>query len=73
MGDGSAPHMIESAPLILDVWQPGERPTDPPTRDSAGEYLAMAFLRDGSLRMVSPIQNPTSKRFGFTYWMVQMR
>jgi hypothetical protein len=74
IGDASSPpRMIESAPVVLDVWERGDRPSDPLTRDSAGEYLALAFLRNGSLAMVSPIQNPTVKRFGFTYWTIEQR
>jgi hypothetical protein len=69
--DGIAPHMLASPPFEIDVWAAGQRPTDPPTRDSAGEYLAMAFLRDGGLAMVSPIQDKAAARFGFTYWTVK--
>jgi len=36
--------------------------------DTGGEYLAVVALRDGSLGVVSPIQNPAAKRFGFTWW-----
>lgn len=63
---------MRAAPRFeINVWAAGQRPTDPPTRDLAGEYLAMAFLRDGGLAMVSPIQDKAAKRFGFTYWTVQ--
>jgi hypothetical protein len=73
-GAAAAPlRLIESTPVQLDVWQSGDKPTDPPARDSAGEYLALAFLHDGRLAMVSPIQNMATKRFGFTFWTVEMR
>ena len=36
-------------------------------RESAGEYLPMAFLPDGSLGLVTPIQNASAKRMGFTW------
>ncbi len=67
------PRVIASTPLQLDIWQRGDKPTDPPERDSAGEYLGLAFLRDGSLAMVSPIQNAAAKRFGFTFWTIRTK
>jgi hypothetical protein len=73
VANAEAPRLIESAPLQLDVWQSGERPADPPTRGSGGEYLALAFLRDGRLSMVSPIQNRSTKRLGFTFWTIEAR
>ncbi|HEV7240366.1 MAG TPA: sialidase family protein [Thermoanaerobaculia bacterium] len=36
--------------------------------DTAGEYLATAFLSDGSIAVVSPIQNRPEGRAGFTWW-----
>lgn len=36
--------------------------------DPAGEYLPIAFLRDGSIGVVTPIQNWGEKRAGFTWW-----
>ncbi|MFL6248708.1 MAG: sialidase family protein [Thermoanaerobaculia bacterium] len=36
--------------------------------DTAGEYLALAFLRDGSIGVATPIQNWPEKRVGFTFW-----
>ena len=35
--------------------------------DAGGEYLATAFLRDGSIAVVTPIQNPAKQRLGFTW------
>lgn len=39
-----------------------------PVRETAGEYLAALILHDNSLAVVSPIQNPAAKRFGFSFW-----
>ena len=39
----------------------------PPTRDPGGEYLALVFLRDGTLGIVSPIQNGAAGRTGFAW------
>jgi len=73
-GDGdAAPRMIQSLPFQIDSWTAGEHPTDPPVRDSAGEYLALTFLRSGSVAVVSPIQNRGAKRLGFSWRTVDAR
>jgi len=41
--------------------------------DTAGEYLAVAFLRDGTLGVVTPLQNVAGKRAGFTWWRFEGR
>lgn len=40
---------------------------------AAGEYLPVAFLRDGTIAVVTPIQNGPAKRLGFTYWTFDLR
>ena len=68
IGDGDrAPRMIEAPPFRTDSWRFGERPEDTPERDTAGEYLALTFLRDGGVAIVSPIQNRRANRFGFSW------
>jgi hypothetical protein len=42
-------------------------------RDTAGEYLSVLYLRDGDLAVVSPIQNPETKRSGFSFWRFRER
>jgi hypothetical protein len=37
-------------------------------RERGGEYLAIVALRDGSIGVVSPIQNRATERMGFTWW-----
>lgn len=69
----ASPRMIESPPLRTDSWGAGARPEDPLVRDSAGEYLAVAFLKDGGLGMVGPIQNRGANRFGFSWWRTAAR
>lgn len=39
----------------------------------AGEYLPVVFLREGSIVVVTPIQNAAAKRFGFAYWTFELR
>jgi hypothetical protein len=41
--------------------------------DTAGEYLAIAALRDGTIGVVTPIQNEAANRLGFTWWTLQQR
>ncbi len=72
VGDPDAPpRMIESAPFRIDTWI--APPEEPPVRDTGGEYLAMAFLRDGGLAVVSPIQNKGAQRFGFSWRRIEAR
>jgi hypothetical protein len=71
VGEGEAPpRMVESAPFRPDSCQrPNPQwPNDPPSPDTAGEYLALTFLRKGGLAVVSPIQNMNEKRLGFSLW-----
>ncbi|HKO96354.1 MAG TPA: sialidase family protein [Pyrinomonadaceae bacterium] len=67
------PHFIKSLALRLDSWAAPDRPGDPPTRDAAGEYLGLTFLRDGALVVVTPIQDPMIWRGGFSYWRFELR
>src|SRR5262249_45709838 len=84
-GDGWRPHVariegaargpttFEQTTIVPDTWGLSSRRENPERRSSAGEYLAMAFLRDGSLAVVSPIQNERAGRFGFTWWRIARR
>ena len=74
VGEGEAPpRMVESEPFRPDSYQrPNPQwPNDPPSPDTAGEYLALTFLRKGGLAVVSPVQNGREKRFGFSLWKVE--
>ena len=72
VGDADTPpRMIESPPFQIDSWV--SPPEEPPVRDTGGEYLAITFLRDGGLAMVSPIQNEGAQRFGFSWWRIEVR
>jgi hypothetical protein len=69
---GAPPRMVEPQPFKPDSWRQNRAwPKDPPTPDTAGEYLAVSFLRNGGLVVVSPIQNMREKRFGFSLWKVE--
>ena len=74
VGEGEVPPRIaESAPFRPDSWErPNPQwPNDPPLPDTAGEYLALTFLRQGGLAVVSPVQNRREKRFGFSFRKVE--
>jgi hypothetical protein len=62
------PVLVEAPPLRPDSWGLRSRRENPDTRSAGGEYLPVVFLRDGSLAVVSPIQNERAQLFGFTYW-----
>ena len=67
-GDG-APYVRKSEPLQLDIWSFG----DTPTRATGGEYIPVIFLNDGSLAVVTPIQNKQEDRWGFSWWRFNAR
>ncbi len=61
------PRVVQISRLITDSWIAGTQSSSP-VRDTAGEYLSVLFLRNGDLAVVSPIQNPKAKQFGFSFW-----
>lgn len=64
----AAPRVAESSTRSLESWRthPGQGATLFP--DTGGEYIALAFLRDGGIGVVTTIQNPGKTRMGFTWW-----
>lgn len=58
----------ESPELEMDAWHVPEPANYAPVRSTGGEYLSTIFLKNGKIAVVSPIQNPPAKRFGFTFW-----
>ena len=73
-GEGTAaPRVIQAPAFQPDSWE--RRPVQGanPPRDPGGEYVPVAFLKDGSLAVVTPIQNPRAGRFGFSWWKVEAR
>jgi hypothetical protein len=75
--DGDAPPRVIQAPTFRpDSWDPflgAADPTLPPTRSTAGEYLATIFLRGGGLGVVSPMLNLHTKSMGFSWWRAEVR
>jgi hypothetical protein len=60
--------MLVSVPLVSDIWDAGE---PAPVPGTGGEYLPVAFLRDGDLAVAVPIQDAKADRFGFS--LVKLR
>jgi hypothetical protein len=57
------PQVMASLPFTFEaVTQSG-------VLQSGGEYIPVAFLRDGTLALVTPIQNLKAKRLGFSWWL----
>jgi hypothetical protein len=75
VGEGGAPpRIVESTPFSPDSWRQNRSwPEDPLIRDTAGEYLAVSFLRAGGLVVVSPVKNKRENRFGFSLWKFEER
>ncbi len=63
---GSRITMAEPFPQDAWIVSGGRR-----VREPAGEYVPVAFLADGSLGVVTPIQNGAEGRGGFTFWRFQ--
>lgn len=69
LGDeGAAPVVERSEPIAVNAWS-----RDGSDRDTGGEYVPVAFLRDGGLGVVTTVQNPTTREGGFTWWRLERR
>jgi hypothetical protein len=66
--EDSEPQVLLSKPFQPDIWQ--ER-ADQKIRDPGGEYVPVAFLKDGGLAVATPVQDLHGGRFGFSYWRVE--
>jgi hypothetical protein len=67
-GDYAQPRVTESPAQTLESARPRHGQGEAIFNDTGGEYLAIAALRDGSIGVVSPIQNRAAQRMGFTWW-----
>jgi hypothetical protein len=59
----AAPRIQQTAPMPLESWR-----GTPLHADAGGEYAAVTFLNDGSVAVVTTIQNAAANRLGFTFW-----
>ena len=58
------------APSIQpDTWLETEEER---TREPGGEYVPVAFLSDGALGVVTPVQDLHNDRFGFSWWRIEV-
>ena len=71
--DDARRRVLVSPPQTLDSRRPRQDRGGALFNDPAGEYLPIAFLRDGSLGVVTPIQNVPDQRRGFTWWRFEAR
>jgi hypothetical protein len=71
MSEGGELSIRRSQLLTTDTWSWPDAHGNAPVRDTAGEYLPALFLRDGTLAVVTPIQNSRLKRYGFSFWTFQ--
>ena len=63
-GGNAAPAVTSSLPFAFEAVNASGVP------QAGGEYVPVAFLRDGRLAVVTPIQNLKAKRLGFSFWTV---
>ena len=63
--------VVLSVRLEIDSWTKPEEPDHLVVRTSPGEYLQPLFLKDGSLAVVSPIQEPRANRLRFYFLEIQ--
>lgn len=64
---------MEAAAFARDSRERGQKPGEARIRSTAGEYTPIAVLRNGSLAIVSTIQDDQQKRFGFAWRTVELR
>jgi hypothetical protein len=62
-----------AAPFTPETWWSDQKPDEPRQRDTGGEYFPIAFLRDGSVVVVTTIEDDQKDRFGFSFWRVEQQ
>jgi len=74
-GHGGRPPRVARSPLLeLETFAFGDSThADGLRRESAGEYLALTFLRAGGIGVITPLQDALTRRLGFTYWRLDSR
>lgn len=70
--DDAPPRVIQSAGLVMETFR-RDSSLAAPEREPAGEYVPVAFLRDGSIAVATTIQNHRQQRVGFTWWRFSTR
>jgi photosystem II stability/assembly factor-like uncharacterized protein len=62
------PSVTVSPPMPTSSWMKADEPDHVLVRTTAGEYLQPIFLKNGSLAVVTPIQDVKNNRYGFSLW-----
>jgi hypothetical protein len=69
VGDGGGrPRVLQSPPQSIESRRFTDVAGGEVHNDAAGEYLPVAWLRDGAIGVVTPIQNLPANRLGFAWW-----
>lgn len=63
----AAPHVTVSSARTMESARRRQGHGETIYNDTGGEYLATIFLRDGSIGVLTPIQNNAALRTGFTW------
>ncbi len=85
--DAAPPRIVESSPLHIDSHSTTSEPAtrsrlpwpNPVVSDPAGEYVPVLFLSNGTLAVVSTVQDGSNadltecRRCGFTFWTFRIR
>jgi hypothetical protein len=70
----AAPTVVASGALPTEAWRPlvvrGDTITTP---DPAGEYPGVTFLGADGIAVVTPIQDASAQKMGFTFWRLEAR
>jgi hypothetical protein len=67
-GEGAEPIVARANPITVNAWsQEGGQ------RDTGGEYIPVAILSDGTLGVVTTVQNATTEQWGFVWWRLGRR
>jgi hypothetical protein len=61
------PRVSQSRPFAVDAWESFASHPDSLVRQTGGEYLAISFLHDGDIGVISPIYRETIHSRGFTW------
>ena len=71
--DSTAPTLSDAVSIQPETWGLSSRRENPAFRSAAGEYLPVLFLRDGSIAVVSAVQDERARNFGFTFWRLRSK
>ena len=65
MTGNAQPQVVAASPFTFDAFDASGNP------QAAGEYVPVAFLRDGTLAIATAIQDAKANRRGFSWWIAR--